>query len=53
MQDYGRISNPKWLKKISRKTSKRKQGAKSGAFAVHTVRQNRTGGLENTGFFGI
>lgn len=52
MQDYGKMSSHKWLKKTGRKTSRRKQGAKIGAFAVYTVRQSRARRLETTGFFG-
>ncbi len=48
VQDYPCFEAKETVKKISR----RKQGAKSGAFAVHTVRQSRAGGLETTGFFG-
>ena len=47
-----KIIQPKIAEKDMSKNKQEKARRQNGAFAVHTVRQSRAGGLETTGFFG-
>ena len=48
-----KIIQPEIAKKNPSKNKQEKARRQGGAFAVHTVRQSRAGGLETTGLFRI
>ena len=47
-----KIIQPERTEKAWSKNKQEKARRQNGAFAVHTARQSRAGGLETTGFFG-